>query len=377
MFSVYALLSMRMTFPCYKRTISFLLFSCLTVAVQAQDKFDKIDNWLEDHVKEMGGRAMLVIYKDGKFVYSKAVNEMTRRQKMAGRFIARRQGKEANIDDYTSSTRQMIASCSKWLSASLVMTFVDEGKLSLSDTVGKYLPVLSQHGKGNITIAQCLSHTTAIKTASLKESLNEMKDVASMDEAIEKIAVLPMEGEPGKVFHYSNAGLQIAGAVIEKISNKSFETLFAERIARPLGMKNTDFGKGKVALPAGGASSTPDDYMNFLIMILNKGIFNGKRILSEKSIADMQINRVTGDVKVAYSPAEAGDFGYGFGEWVMETSTSNNLTKAVTSPGLFGSFPWVDNEKKYCAFLMAFYLKNEGRNSRYKELKSLADDALK
>ncbi|MFI5173499.1 MAG: hypothetical protein ACHQKY_01475, partial [Terriglobia bacterium] len=50
---------------------------------------------------------------------------------------------------------------------------------------------------------------------------------------------------------------------------KSFETLFAERIARPLNMKNTDFGKGKVALPAGGAVSTPEDYLNFLVMIMN------------------------------------------------------------------------------------------------------------
>ncbi len=102
--------------------------------------------------------------------------------------------------------------------------------------------------------------------------------------AIEKIASLPMEGEPGKIFRYSNTGLQIAGAAIEKISGKSFEQLFAERIAKPLGMKNSDFGKGKVALPAGGAFSTPDDYTNFLVMILNKGMFNGKRILTEKSV---------------------------------------------------------------------------------------------
>ena len=77
-----------------------------------------------------------------------------------------------------------------------------------------------------------------------------------MDEAMEKIASEQLEGEPGKTFHYSNVGLQIAGAVIEKISGKSFETLFAERIAKPCDMKNTDFGKGAVALPAGGAFST-------------------------------------------------------------------------------------------------------------------------
>jgi CubicO group peptidase (beta-lactamase class C family) len=355
--------------------ILFLLF--FAVSTNAQNNFNKLDDWLADHVSEMGGRAILMIYKDGKIIYSHAENVLSTRQKRIGKFIAKRQGKEANLDDYTPTTRQAIASCSKWFSAALVMSFVDEGKLHLSDTVGKWLPVLSQHGKGNITISQCLSHTTGIKAESIGESLREMKNIKSMEEAIEQIASLPMEGKPGTVFHYSNAGLQIAGAVIEKISGKSFETLFAERIAKPLEMKNTDFGKGPVALPAGGAQSTPEDYMNFLVMILNKGTFRGKRILSEKSIAEMQVNRITKDVKIGYSPSEAGDFGYGYGEWVMETSSMNNLTTAVTSPGLFGSFPVVDNEKHYAAFLMAFYLKNQGRHERYTELKKLMDEAVK
>jgi CubicO group peptidase (beta-lactamase class C family) len=256
------------------------------------------------------------------------------------------------------------------------MTFVDEGKLKLTDTVGIFLPVLAQSGKGGITISQCLSHMTAVQSPALKESLQDMRKVNSMDEAMQQIAAMPMEGQPGKVFRYSNTGLQIAGAVIEKISGKSFETLFAERIAQPLGMKNTDFGNGKVALPAGGASSTPEDYMNFLIMILNKGSFNGKRILSESSVAAMQVNQVTTGVKVAYTPVEAGKFGYGYGEWVMEAATASNGSNAVTSPGLFGSFPWVNNDKHYCAFMMAFYLKNEGRHERYVALKKLVDTAV-
>lgn len=357
------------------RFVIIMLMPLLAKTANAQNKFSKLDNWLGDNVSEMGGRAILMVYKDGKIIYSHAENELSARQKRIGKFIAKRQGREANLDDYTKTTKQAIASCSKWLSAALIMTFIDEGKLKLPDTVGKWLPVLSQHGKGNITISQCLSHTTGIKAGGLKESLSEMKNVNSMDEAIAKIAALPMEGKPGTVFHYSNAGLQIAGAVIEKISGKNFETLFAERIAKPLQMKNTDFGKGKVALPAGGAKSTPEDYMNFLVMIMNKGLFKGKRILSEESIAEMQINRITKDVKIGYSPSEAGNFGYGYGEWVMETSSINNLTTAVTSPGLFGSFPVVDNEKHYCAFLMTFYLKNKGRQERYVELKGLLDEA--
>ncbi|MBS1566851.1 MAG: beta-lactamase family protein [Bacteroidetes bacterium] len=355
----------------------FCFFSfCLAFGAKAQGNWARVDSWLDDNTGDMGGRSFFVVYKDGRIVHTHAFNDMSRRQKMVGKYLAKRSGRQPNLDDYTMDTRQPIASCSKWLSAALVMTFVNEGKLSLTDTIGRYLPVMTSHGKGNITISQCLSHLTGIKEPPLKQSLQELRAIKNMDEAVALIAGMPMEGAPGKTFHYSNAGLQLAGAVIEKISGKSFETLFAQRIAAPLGMTNTDFGKGPVAMPAGGAFSTPNDYTRFLSMILAKGVYNGKRLLSEKSIAAMQVNRITKDVRVAYSPTEAGDFGYGYGEWVMQSAGITTPSAAVTSPGLFGSFPWVDNQKGYCAFLMTFYLKNTGRNARYKELKALVDQSL-
>lgn len=352
-----------------KNLLLLWLFLGLAGNAFAQEQYSKLNQWLENNVDDMGGRAILMVYQDGKIVYNHAVNRMNNKQKILGKLIASRQGKTADFSDFTANSKQPIASCSKWLSAALVMTFVDEGKLKLTDTVGKFLPVLSNNGKGGITIKECLSHTTGIFSPDLRENLKEMRTINSMDEAIENIAQYPREGQAGKVFRYSNTGLQIAGAVIEKISGKSFETLFAERIASPFEMKNTDFGKAKVALPAGGANSTPNDYMNFLTMILNKGQFHGKQILSEKSIAEMQVNRINAEVKVAYSPAEAGGLGYGFGEWIMANG-------AISSPGLFGSFPWINNDKKYCAFLMTFYLKSEGRQEKYVELRKLVEASL-
>lgn len=362
---------------CRNSSITIFLLLLLQ-ATYAQYDFSKAEKWLKGNLKELGGRAVLVVFKDGKIVYNHAENDLTRKQKMIGKFIAKKQGKDADemLQDFTFTTRERIASCSKWLSAALVMTFVDEGKLHLEDTVGKFLPILSANGKGNITIWQCLSHLTGIKAPSLKESLESMKNMQNMDDAIAEIAVQPMEGEPGKIFHYSNAGLQIAGAIIEKISGKDFETLFAERIAKPCGMKNTDFGKGKVPLPAGGAYSTAEDYMNFLQMILAEGKFNGKQILSKNAIIDMQKNRVSKDAVIASSPAEAGNWGYGFGEWVMDDVTGEKRSGAVTSPGLFGSFPWVNNDKKYAAFLFVFNIKSKGRHDRYTELKNTIEDSM-
>lgn len=352
-----------------KRLVVLIAILMAAGITYAQYNFTEVDNWLNAHTSEMGGRAILIVYKDGKIVYSNNVNTMSRKQKMLVRYASEKMGKKDDYGDYTTTTRQPIASCSKWLSAALVMTFVDEGKLNLNDTIGKFLPGFSKHGKGGITISDCLSHTTGILSPDLKEDLKEMKSLISMDQAISRIANFPMEGEPGKVFRYSNTGLQIAGAIIEKISGKSFETLFEERLAKPLEMKATDYGRGKVPLPAGSASSTPNDYINFLIMILNKGTFHGKVVLSEESVALMQVNRINSGIKVTYSPAEAGDAGYGYGEWVMNNGS-------VSSPGMFGSYPWVDNKNNYCAFLMTLYLKPDEREERYKELKRIVDQAV-
>ncbi len=340
--------------------------------------FSKADAWLKDNLTELGGRAVLVIYKDGKLVYSNAENEMSRRQKAVGKFIAKRQGKDTDdaLKDFTTTTKERIASCSKWLSAALVMTFVDDGSLKLEDTVGKFLPVMAANGKGDITIWQCLSHLTGIKAGTIKETNQAMKDMKTMDEAIELIAKQPMEGLPGKTFHYSNAGLQIAAAITEKISGKNFEPLFSERIARPCEMINTDFGNKKVALPAGGGWSTAEDYLKFLSMILNDGTYKGKQVLSKNSIIEMQKNRIRKDVTIIQSPAEAGNWGYGFGEWVMDDATGEKRSEAVTSPGLFGSFPWIDRNLNYAAFLFTYNINSKGRNDRYKNLKKTIDAAF-
>lgn len=361
---------------CRKCSVAAIFLLMLQVA-EAQD-FSKVDAWLKDNLNDIGGRAALVIYKDGKLVYDHAENNLSRKQKMIGKFIAKRKGidtKEA-LQDFTSTTRERIASSSKWLSAALVMTFVDEGKLDLEDSVGKFLPIMTANGKGNIKIWQCLSHLTGIKAPPLREGIQEISSANSMEAAIEKIAALPMEGEPGKTFHYSNVGLQLAAAIIEKISNTDFETLFAERIAHPCNMSSTDFGNTKVPLAAGGAWSTAEDYSHFLNMLLNNGFYNGQQILSKKAIVAMQKNSVAKDAVIAYSPAEARGWGYGFGEWVMDSAAGDQRSNTVSSPGLFGSFPWLDNEKKYTAFLMTFNLNSKGRNERYTALKKLVEEAI-
>lgn len=370
---------------CRKFSLIFALLLLLQAA-HPQYNFNKVDDWLAANLKDLGGRAVLVIYKDGKLIYNRVENDINGVTKSLPPTYGGPRTRRFQIKPFDSATQIMIASCSKWLSAALVMTFVDEGKLSLNDTIGKFLPVFTENGKGKITIWQCLSHLTGVAPGNFKESMQMIINAPGMDEAMNAIARQPMEGEPGKTFHYSNVGLQIAAAVIEKISNKNFETLFQERIAKPCGMVNSNFGKGKTVLAAGSARSTPKDYINFLIMILNEGTFNGQRVLTKNAVIEMQRNKVTKDTKVISSPAEAGNWGYGFGEWVMDLTPAlskgegemptSSRSNAVTSPGLFGSFPWIDNEKKYAGLLFVFNIKNKGRNEKYKELKQLVDKAV-
>jgi CubicO group peptidase (beta-lactamase class C family) len=343
----------------------------------SQTNFGKVEQWLDNHISALGGRATIMIFKDGKVSYIATKNEMNRKQKMAGKLIARRQGKtqEEVLKDIGPDTKINIASCSKWLSAALVMTFVDEGKLKLEDSIGKYLPIMSRNGKGQITILQCLAHLTGIKPGGIKEDIKEFSSAKNMEEVMGLISERPMEADPGTAFHYSSVGLQIAAAVIEKISGKDFETLFSERIAKPCEMIQTDFGHKKVPLPAGGALSTATDYLHFLEMILQDGKYKGKSVLDKKSVALMQQNYASGK-KVISSPAEAGNWGYGLGEWVMDGALGDKRSEAVTSPGLFGSFPFVDNKLKYAAVLFTLNMNNKGRHEKYSELKKLMDEAI-
>lgn len=372
--------------PKVSTSLVFLLFFQFAFA---QQDFSKVNDWVNNNLTDLGGRAVLMIYKDGKFVYSQNFNNLTKAQQNRGKIKAKVQGKEVEdvLQDYTTTTRERIASSSKWLTAALLMTYIDENKVRLTDSLGKFLPVMTKYGKGGIKVWQCLNHTTGIKSGGLRDMLSGMKNVKTMFEAIEQIAMLPMEGTPGKYFHYSNTGLQIIAAIIEKVSEKDFETAFKERIADPLEMKNTDFGKNGVPLAAGGALSTPEDYMNFLIMLLNDGEFNGKRIISKALVNEMQKNRLSRDVEMAYTPDEANMWGYGFGEWIMDAPLAVSEKKdalpnskrgsAVSSPGLFGSFPWIDNDKKYCAFLLVYNLKHKERQMKYKELKELVDNVVR
>ena len=344
-------MSVKKHFTCVKVSAVLICMLFFQLA-KAQPDFSEVDRKLEAAKKELGGNVVALIYKGDKIIYQKA------------------------IGDFNTKTQAPIASCSKWLTAALVMTFVDQGKLSLDDKVSKYIPLFSKYSKGYITIKDCLAHLTGIESEPIKLlNLLGRKKFASLEEEVNDFASKKeIESNPGLQFRYGTVGLNIAGRVLEVITKRSFEQLMQERITRPLMMRNTSFASFNAVNPSGGAVSTASDYMNFLIMILNKGMFNGKQILSEKAIIDMQTTRTTPSM-IKYAPKAAEGFNYGFGEWILEADENGNA-KVLASPGLFGTWPMVDKCRGYACIFFTKGLLGEERKDIYMDIKKSIDEQL-
>ncbi len=332
-----------------------LVFLLLLQVLHAQYNFSELDAKLQQHQKELGNNVVALIYKDGKIIYNK------------------------KLGDFDANTQAPIASCSKWLTAALVMQFVDAGKISLDDYVSKYLPMFKEYGKGYITIRQCLSHTTGIEgdRIGLAGIIKLGKYKSLEDEVNDFAGKHNIQANPGLEFRYSTIGLNIAARVLEVVTKKPFDRLMQDKIFRPLNMKNSSFSTDyeKAVNPSGGAVSSAQDYMNFLSMILNKGMFNGKRILSEQAIQTMQQTQTTAAM-IKYTPPAGEGFNYALGEWVLEADESGKAT-VVASPGLFGTWPLVDLKRNYAAiFFVKTLLNGDQKKDIYMDFKNTIDSQI-
>src|SRR6185437_10150541 len=293
-----------------------LLF-CLTVA--AQPNFAAVDQLLKQNQKTLANFVVLVS-KDGKIVY----------QKQGG-------------TDFTAKMQAPIAGSGDWMTASLVMTFVDEGKLSLDDKVTRYIPLFGKYMKGYITIRNCLTNTTGIKTDEAVEKPMERNHFETLEDMVNTYANKhAIATNPGTEIFYSNLGPNIAGRILEIVSKKAFDRLMRERITNPLKMRGTSFTneEGGATNPSNGARSTANDYINFMTMLLNKGVFEGKRILSEKAVQEMETAQFA-NLPVRYMPAGLQGAHVALGSYITATNASGAPT-AFVAPDLLGMAAFLD-----------------------------------
>ncbi len=267
-----------------------------------------------------------------------------------------------------------IASASKWLAAATMLTLVDDRTLSLDTRAGQYLPQFNQD-KANITLRQLLSHTSGL----ISDSPCLVSGSAAMAACVSEIAGEPLRFPPGSKFAYGNASLQVAGHLAERATGKPWNTLFWERIGTPLKFTCTRLdGIGSIESPiiANGVVSCADDYTRFLQMIVAGGVYEGRRVLSATSIAEMAADQTRG-VEIAETPYSAFAqldpqlplLRYGLGVW-RERADASSRAVEISSQGASGFSPWVDFQRNLTGVL-AVQSSQEAIMQAYLDLKDV------
>jgi len=307
-----------------------------------------------------------------------------------------------------------IASQTKAITTVAVMMLWEEGKFSLDDPVSKFIPGFANEqvlnslnlkdttftlvpAKRPVSIFDLLTHTSglgypAIGTA--EENAVYAKYYITggvgtkgqeLGDAMNRLGKLPLFFQPGEKWKYS-LGADVLGYLVQVWSGMSLEDFFAQRIFKPLNMKDTYFNvpaskgsrlvnfyvgdsSGNIKKQAavfdgaldmnyplqhtdyfsggGGLSSTIYDYAIFLQMLLNGGEYNGKRLLSRNTVRIMTMNQI-GDIDFGNNK-----FGLGFAI-VTEKSSGESPSQAGTFSwgGAFSTSYWVDPKEK---MIVQFY----------------------
>lgn len=289
--------------------------------------FSHIDEILQKAAPQLGGGVAVILIKADRVVYRKA------------------------FGNYKIEQVIPIASSSKWLAGAVLMTMVDDGTLSLDDRVSKYLPHFSEE-KAEIILRQLFAHTSGLPAET--SCRNNRK--TTLEACSGQIARLKLNAQPGTQFFYGGVSMQVGGRVLEVAGGKSWNDLFVEKIATPLGMSKTDFfayGETGNPRPAGDARSSLDDYGKFLRMILNGGELDGRRILSQTAIEEMHGDQTQGS-SIRYTifgnkghlDPDLPKATYGVGMWREKVEPQRGKIVIVSSPGALGCYPWIDFEKK-------------------------------
>jgi D-alanyl-D-alanine carboxypeptidase len=135
----------------------------------------------------------------------------------------------------TPATVFRLGSLTKQFTASVILELEQEGRLSLSDRVSRFLPDYPQPG-ADATIAQLLNHTAGIKnfTEMPKWMLSGRRaQPVTTAQLIDAFKNEPLDFAPGTGWHYSNSGYVVLGAIIEKVTGKPWYEAVDRRLAKP------------------------------------------------------------------------------------------------------------------------------------------------
>lgn len=161
----------------------------------------------------------------------------------------------AHIDPNIPATPQMrysIGSISKQFTATAILMLQQQGKLSLDDPVGKYVPGLT---RGNeVTIREILSHTSGYQDYAPEDyPVASQLGPVTPRQILDTWATKPLDFDPGTQWQYSNTNYVIAGLIVEKVTGQKLFDYLGEHIFKPLGMKSA-WNSDQKALPHADAA---------------------------------------------------------------------------------------------------------------------------
>ncbi len=266
-----------------------------------------------------------------------------------------------------------IASMSKPVAGVALMMLVEEGKVSLTDEVEKLLPefknmwMVAEKSKGSLTLKRPARKITLLDVATHTAGIGRAEEPRSHSTLAELVALIsqqPLEFEPGSRWKYSTSGTHVLGRVVEVVSGQAYQDFVQERIFDPLGMEDTTFFPPKVkqdrivtpylkndevkeltetevsfvrgdlwdiwrtVKPGGGLYSTAEDMRRLYQTMLNGGVWEGRRILSEASVRELTRTQ-SGDIETGFTD------GMSWGVKFQVVKDPQGVT-AMLHPGTFG-----------------------------------------
>ncbi len=301
---------------------------------------------------------------------------------------------QAPIQD---STLYRIYSMTKPITSVALMTLAEAGLIDLQDEVGAYIPSfnnirvldggstldpLYRPATEPVRVWHLLTHTAGltygfqnqtILDAFYRQHVSEfnLPEDTTLEELVDRYADLGLLFDPGHGWNYSVA-TDVVGRLIEVITGQPLASYLRQTIFEPLGMSDTTFELdtdqlervgalflrttaqttqrlggavperrvSPVDLGGGGLFSTIEDYLHFALMLMNRGTFDGRRILGPRTADLMTTNHLPGGVDVVdlcrYRPQPINQPGEGFG---LGVSIATNPT-AAKNFALQGEFGW-------------------------------------
>ena len=279
----------------------------------------------------------------------------------------------ASVD---SDTIFLVASITKPIVAAAVVKLVEDGLVILDDSVTKYVPEFGQNGKEDVRVRHLLTHTSGLPDQ-IPENRNYRESKRPLADFITRICELPLSFEPGTGISYQSVGIAMLGEICERVEGKALVTYLKENLFDPLGLKdtvlkmsarseresdvkiageglthggsgtdfdwNSDYWRGFGA-PWGGMLTTVGEMTRLLMLFRNGGEFEGKQILSKRSVDTMIEDHSSRFSEMPTQDRERQRWGLGWRLSGPDADVFGDLVSVNTfgHGGATGTLAWVD-----------------------------------